>query len=513
MTATIIPHGRLAGGNYGVLLDSTTGDSLASVIEVLSTLPSIASTDNFSGRMVFSQSDYVLYIYVPLPTAYWKPLENVDTIVGNVAGVPPTITPLAIGQMYWDLDTESLFVWNGIIWQATTGQTATQLFENTYTGDGATTTFASGAATPVSDEYQEIFLDGVRQVGSVDYITIGTNISFVTAPALGVQIHSRVMVSDNIVQTAQVAGVAYTATASQTVFDTGIASSDPAGVFVYKDGILQSIPTNYTLTQQDVSIVSLTRVTTTATVVTTAAHGMSIGSQVTLINFAETQYNKLLVTLTGVPTVASFEFTVLVSDPAAGTPVGTAYYTPSFINDIVTFVTPLVGGEIVDIRTLRGVVIPNAAGEVNTLLSTGTGLGLNNTKVGSALNVKSLIAGANIILTDNGNDITVASSAGGGFEDRSGSNSTNITVADPTSYVGVQNTTTSTTVNISGIAAGGRRIIIKDEAGVAGTFPLNTSTGGGTIDGAASPYVISTNYGSVSLVSDGTNWFITSATP
>lgn len=59
------------------------------------------------------------------------------------------------------------------------------------------------------------------------------------------------------------------------------------------------------------------------------------------------------------------------------------------------------------------------------------------------------------------------------------------------------------TVTLSG-AEKSRKIIIKDEAGTAGTSPITVA---GTIDGVSN-YVINTDYGSLRLISDGTNWFL-----
>jgi len=54
----------------------------------------------------------------------------------------------------------------------------------------------------------------------------------------------------------------------------------------------------------------------------------------------------------------------------------------------------------------------------------------------------------------------------------------------------------------------GRIIIIKDSGGTAGTNNITIDTEGAeTIDGAATA-VISSNYTSINLYSDGTNWFI-----
>ena len=57
-------------------------------------------------------------------------------------------------------------------------------------------------------------------------------------------------------------------------------------------------------------------------------------------------------------------------------------------------------------------------------------------------------------------------------------------------------------------AVAGRHIVIKDGGGLAGTNNITVSTEGAeTIDGAATA-VISTNYNSINLYSDGANWFI-----
>ena len=59
------------------------------------------------------------------------------------------------------------------------------------------------------------------------------------------------------------------------------------------------------------------------------------------------------------------------------------------------------------------------------------------------------------------------------------------------------------TVTLSGPEKA-RKIIIKDEAGSAGTSPITVV---GTIDGTAD-YTINTSYGSLTLISDGSNWFV-----
>ena len=64
------------------------------------------------------------------------------------------------------------------------------------------------------------------------------------------------------------------------------------------------------------------------------------------------------------------------------------------------------------------------------------------------------------------------------------------------------NATGAITITLAGQFAG-RRLTIKDVAGTAGSSNITVS---GTIDGSASK-IISTNYGSLNLYSDGTQWW------
>ena len=49
--------------------------------------------------------------------------------------------------------------------------------------------------------------------------------------------------------------------------------------------------------------------------------------------------------------------------------------------------------------------------------------------------------------------------------------------------------------------------IVKDGKGIGGTHSITITTAGGTIDGSTS-YVISSNYGTIHFITDGTEWFI-----
>ena len=59
-----------------------------------------------------------------------------------------------------------------------------------------------------------------------------------------------------------------------------------------------------------------------------------------------------------------------------------------------------------------------------------------------------------------------------------------------------------------GSLATGQIQIVKDEAGAAGSHTITITPASGTIDGAASK-TITTNYGSLKVYSNGSNYFTT----
>lgn len=97
----------------------------------------------------------------------------------------------------------------------------------------------------------------------------------------------------------------------------------------------------------------------------------------------------------------------------------------------------------------------------------------------------------------------------GGVEvNRVGPKSAAYTTARDDEIVGVDSSGGTVTITLdSASAADGHRKTIKDEAGSAGTNAITVDTEGSeTIDGSSS-VSISSNYGSVTVYSDGTNWF------
>jgi hypothetical protein len=157
-------------------------------------------------------------------------------------------------------------------------------------------------------------------------------------------------------------------------------------------------------------------------------------------------------------------------------------------------------------------------------LTTGRGInGFTNSSAGSGYVVANFECGA----AATGTSLRVIHSNGGLALDLGGANArarfdssieyTPVTVAASTySVVGDDRTilvghtpTAPVTVTIpSAQRFNGRELVIKDSGGNAGNNNITIATGGAeTIDGATN-HIINVNYASVTLVTDGTNWFI-----
>lgn len=514
MARTFVPWGRLANGNFGILLDPATRNPLASSIEILETLPPEADSDNFDGRAVFDKATDTVYVFSSEPDAHWISLEGVPAKVGNALGEPPTSPLPDEGELYWDRDTEVLFLWSGAAWEPIGGRYAAQVIENAYVGNGTKVNYSTGSSSPIQSQYVEVFLDGVRQRSGADYNMVGTTVTFTSAPPNGVNVLIRSLVSTEVTQNAQATSVTHTASGSSTDFDIGQPGVDPAGVFVFLNGEMQRMGGDYEVVPHDTTITTLAKTNaTTARVTTAQPHGIPVGGVITLVGFTESAYNNQAVTVTNVPSSTRFDFTVASSAPSSGTPNPVAYFTPAYTNDLVRFATAPTGGALVDIRSFRNIILSGAAGEANTIASTGTGVVLANGKVGTALRVKSLVAGANVSIVNNGNDVAISASNGLSFEDRRGINSSSYQPGNE-SYIGVRSTATTIYIDLSSIAQvpsnSGRRITIKDESGGAGIRHIQVNGGSAFIDGSSDPYIINTNYGAVTMVMDGNNWFVIS---
>ena len=131
--------------------------------------------------------------------------------------------------------------------------------------------------------------------------------------------------------------------------------------------------------------------------------------------------------------------------------------------------------------------------------------GTTNNTVATVTGANALIGEANLLF--DGSTLTVP---GGLITKYEAKTNVDYTLAAGDHIIGVDTLTNTTarTMTLPENATLGTQYIIKDVAGGAGTYNITIArTGSDTIDGQTSQ-VINTNYASVTLVSDGSNWFI-----
>ena len=218
-------------------------------------------------------------------------------------------------------------------------------------------------------------------------------------------------------------------------------------------------------------------------------------------------------TITAIPSATTFEYAIVSATAdafAIADPI--IFWTPAFINDTIVLAAPASGGEVIVIRSIKSAVTAPASGEANTGANLGdVTFGLYTGNVSEVLQFKSLVEGSNVNLVDTGNEVQINSSSGALFEEYTATSSTSPNLSATTSYLGIRNTSIAVTVDLStGLGTGiGRKVTIKDETGGAAINNISIVHAGSTFDGAASPLVINTNFGSVTIVYDGgTNWFL-----
>ena len=531
MGITLIPYGKLEDGKMGIKLDDVTGVPIASVIEVFGTLPSALDPDNFDGRMGFDIGAQTLYVYLA-GTSEWFPLEGIPAEVGAVAGNPPTVPAPQIGFLFYDTDTEVAFIWDGVAWRPIGGRFAARFVEQAtlssgFAGPGGDT-FPLGT-TPVHKEFVEVYLDGVRQIPNPggDYNVIGSSVVFAAPVPAAVSVFTRTLESTvledpALLQNAQCRRATYANQAAGiTDFDTGAPGLDPACTFVYKNGLLLSgSGFEYIHVAADTTINAIVKVAaTTARVTTASAHGAAVGDVIDISGCAEPEYNGTF-TIDAIVSTSEFEYTIAASAPAACTqavisvPVS---YSPPMVNDIISLNTPTALNDDIVIISFQRIITAPSTGEANTASNLGVGVGLFSTKVGEDLRFKSITGGDGILITDIGSG-TVSISADGiaTFEARNGINSSVHNLSTTESYIGVRDTSSVVTIDVSTVPGGtsgsGRRLVVTDESGGAGVNIIQIAHAGATFSGAPSPFVINVGYGSVTMVYDGNDWYIVAQT-
>lgn len=531
MAIQLIPYGLLEGGRYGIKLDDVTGKPLVAAVEILPTLPSPADPSNFDGRVIYAVDAQLLYVYLDA-TIEWFPLEGIPADVGAVGGTPPAVPVPSSGALFFDTDTEVAFVWDGSAWQPMGGRFAGRFVEQKYTSTGAAgpggDSFSLGTI-PVYSEFVEVFLDGVRQIPNPGgaYNVIGSAAVFAAPVPIGVEVYTRTLESTvledpALLQNAQCITANYDAQAAGlTDFDVGAAGIDPACTMVFRNGILLvGGGVDYSISTADTTINAIIKTAATTAQVTTAfSNGAATGDNITITGCAEPEFNGTFTigTIVG-PTV--FEIPVVVTAPASATQAEISVpisYSPPTTNDVVVLNVPTVLNDSIVIMTFQRIIVAPASGEANTASNLGTGVGLFSTKTGVDLRFKSLAGGSGILVTDSGGGtVSISADTLQTYESRVGINSSVYNLGTTDSYIGVRDTSSVVTIDVSTVPAGtsgsGRRVVIADESGGAGVNNIQIAHAARTFGGAPSPLLIDTNNGAVTIVYDGTNWHVTSKT-
>jgi hypothetical protein len=528
MAITLIPYGLLEDGKYGIKLsDDASGVPIVAAIEVLDTLPSAADPDNFAGRTVFAKDAQLPYVFLN-DTIAWFPLEGIPAEVGAVGGNPPTVPVPPDGSLFYDTDTEVSFVWDGATWQAMGGRFAARYVEQ-YTP--SSTGFAgpggdqfSLGTTPVYSEFVEVYLDGVRQNRLAgDYSVIGSSIFFPAPVPIGVRVSTRTLESTvledpAILQNAQCIRDIYdNQAAGITDFDIGAAGVDPSCTMVFQNGsFLVGGGIDYTVSSANTTITNIIKTAvTTAQVTTLFAHGAAPGDVVTITGCDQPEFNGTFsIGLIISPSV--FEIPVAITAPASCTGALVSY-NPPMVNDEIILNSGTTLGDDITIMTFQRIIVAPAVGEANTASNLGVGVGLFSTKTSIDLRFKSLTGGSGVLVTDSGGGtVTISADALQTYESRVGINTSVYNLGTTDSYIGVRDTSSVVTIDVSTVPGGtsgsGRRLVVQDESGGAGTNNIQIAHAGAQFGGAASPLIINVGYGSVTIVYDGTNWHIVSKT-
>ena len=165
------PKESLAGKT--IAFDSVTGEP-----EAGPTVTEISNAQDYAAAAAASA------------TAAANTLINFETKYLGAKASDPTLdnegNALIIGALYWNTTNDVMRVYNGTSWEDVS--TAASLSDYTATGDGSTTTFATGNTLPDSPNNVFVWLDGVRQYPTSDYTLSGNSVVFTTAPYNGAAI-------------------------------------------------------------------------------------------------------------------------------------------------------------------------------------------------------------------------------------------------------------------------------------------------------------------------------------
>ena len=220
--------------------------------------------------------------------------------------------------------------------------------------------------------------------------------------------------------------------------------------------------------------------------------------------------------LLGTTTQNAFTASTTLNVGNAATQVSIGATTGAFIHN-----NPTVGGSQATVNLWNTTATTINLGGAGTTVSIGAttgGLNINNPTVGgsqSTVNLWNTTAttinfggaatainiGASTGITTITNSLTVV----GGLSFGYASYTTSSAVASNVSIVGIRSSA-PISMTLPAVVTG-KTLQIKDELGNSATYPITIIPASGTIDGQGN-FILSANYGSITVYSNGTNWFI-----
>ena len=276
-----------------------------------------------------------------------------------------------------------------------------------------------------------------------------------------------------------------------------------------------------TISVPDVGVTAVNGSTGSVLVVSSIATGAGISASastgsVTLTNTGVTGFNGQTGSVTGVSAVNGSTGSVLVvSSLAAGTGITVSASTGS-VTVTNAGVTAFNGsaGSVFGVGSITG-----TANQVTASASTGS----VTLSLPQSIATSSTPQFAGLTIAGTGG-VTIGSTTAGSMDNVAigATTASTIRVTGMTlGYASVATTpyTATAASNIIGVThagaaavtlpanTAGRVVTVKDEQGNAGTQNITVTPASGTIDGSAN-YVINTNYGSITVYCNGTNWFI-----
>lgn len=119
-----------------------------------------------------------------------------DVYLGAKAADPGTrndSTALQAGDLYFNTSANQMKAFDGFAWRATS-DASLSMIANQFAGTGSQTQFTLGAV-PLVSENVIVFVGNALMTPTLDYTVAGALLTFATAPASGVTIHTRVVLT------------------------------------------------------------------------------------------------------------------------------------------------------------------------------------------------------------------------------------------------------------------------------------------------------------------------------